>query len=529
MKRILLTICLALMCVSADARLWTPADGSEIMSAWWDASDSNTITKTTTISQWDDKSGQNNDATQSIAGMQPVYVTNTAVFGGKPSILFTSDRLEINGNIVVNTPYTIFVVESRNESGDSYFIGGTNGNNLQNLHIGYRDSTNVTFAQWGNDLNVPIDTYTSQVARLWSFGMNGIGGKYLWLNGSIFGWNNQTNLLQSNAGSAIGSRGIGGWYGGNIGEIVIIRGAVSNREIYEGYLAWKWGLQASLPTNHPYYSEAPQALEYKNLAFSSSKTISYNGGFFTAPQLWNPLDFGTNKLLSWYDSSDSNTITITNTSFVSRWNDKSGNGHHAIQSNTNSQPSYVYATNFGRYMMYSPDVKFMTINLNGISNVNYTVMATLCAGSTNVDNHFIGTEGGTGAPNEALHIGWRFSNQWTFAQWSNDLDVNVPPMDANLSVFANTLNDSGHAIYRNGTLIATNTNITKLIVKGTGELFSGPGSRDYTGYLAEVFVLVGTITDDDRSRLEGYMAWKWGIPNILPDGHPYRKYPPRRN
>ena len=28
----------------------------------------------------------------------------------------------------------------------------------------------------------------------------------------------------------------------------------SNRQIVEGYLAWKWGLQTSLPSDHPYNS-----------------------------------------------------------------------------------------------------------------------------------------------------------------------------------------------------------------------------------------------------------------------------------
>jgi hypothetical protein len=31
----------------------------------------------------------------------------------------------------------------------------------------------------------------------------------------------------------------------------------TNRQLMEGYLAWKWGLQANLPSGHPYKSAAP--------------------------------------------------------------------------------------------------------------------------------------------------------------------------------------------------------------------------------------------------------------------------------
>jgi hypothetical protein len=48
-------------------------------------------------------------------------------------------------------------------------------------------------------------------------------------------------------------------YGGDIYEIVMFRNALTDQAIYqiEGYLAWKWGLQTSLPTTHPYYRVRP--------------------------------------------------------------------------------------------------------------------------------------------------------------------------------------------------------------------------------------------------------------------------------
>jgi hypothetical protein len=48
-------------------------------------------------------------------------------------------------------------------------------------------------------------------------------------------------------------------FAGDIYEHIIFRYALTEQAIYqiEGYLAWKWGLNASLPTTHPYYKIRP--------------------------------------------------------------------------------------------------------------------------------------------------------------------------------------------------------------------------------------------------------------------------------
>ena len=46
---------------------------------------------------------------------------------------------------------------------------------------------------------------------------------------------------------------------GSIGEVCFFNSVLSttNRQLVEGYLAWKWGTEALLPNTHPYYSAAP--------------------------------------------------------------------------------------------------------------------------------------------------------------------------------------------------------------------------------------------------------------------------------
>jgi hypothetical protein len=48
---------------------------------------------------------------------------------------------------------------------------------------------------------------------------------------------------------------------GDACEILVFNSVVStdNQQLVEGYLAWKWGLEANLPSGHPYENAAPTA------------------------------------------------------------------------------------------------------------------------------------------------------------------------------------------------------------------------------------------------------------------------------
>jgi hypothetical protein len=51
-----------------------------------------------------------------------------------------------------------------------------------------------------------------------------------------------------------------GWFNGTISELILISGALVGtleRQKLEGYLAHKWGLEASLPVGHPYKTTGP--------------------------------------------------------------------------------------------------------------------------------------------------------------------------------------------------------------------------------------------------------------------------------
>jgi hypothetical protein len=55
---------------------------------------------------------------------------------------------------------------------------------------------------------------------------------------------------------------------------------------------------------------------------------------------------------------------------------------------------------------------------------------------------------------------------------------------------------------------------------------AGAGTNLFAGDLAEVLVAAKALTADERERLEGYLAHRWGLTANLPPSHPYRSAPP---
>ena len=202
---------------------------------------------TGTITSWNDISLQAtspNNATQSGASFRPRYVVNG--INGLPAINFDGidDYLNWNGTSLVNSNYTVFVVEQRRRSTYNYFISGINlvGNNSA-LILGYRSNTKVTFAQYINDYDIIISGYTSPIPTIHSFTFNSAIGKNYYLNGQI---PSGGTCITTNCKTGLSSYTARlGEYSGDIGEIIVFNKFLSNieRTSVEDYLKTKWRIK----------------------------------------------------------------------------------------------------------------------------------------------------------------------------------------------------------------------------------------------------------------------------------------------
>jgi hypothetical protein len=203
---------------------------------WLDGSEASTITQSGgNVSQWNDKSGNGNNATQATGSMQPTYVTNS--FNGLNSLLFngTSDFLLIPE--ISSTQMTVFVTD----------IGGTQtapavpfiSDNVLTSYFGYY-TTNVYVQASGSSefASVPIDTLPHQYT-LQRAGNNALIERdaSTFLNISVTdGMFNFTNIYGF-LGSSNGSRS------GSAGEILVYNTDINSTQISQvaAYLKAKWG------------------------------------------------------------------------------------------------------------------------------------------------------------------------------------------------------------------------------------------------------------------------------------------------
>ena len=234
--------------------LWTPAEITTTL--WLDASDSGTITLNgSTVSQWDDKSGNSNHAAQATASIQPGVDAST--LGGLQSLSFSGgQRMTLTSAVSIGTEQTVFAVIRRSTAGTHMIPLGADS---PGGYPWYWYTDNYLYAEFGlttyNRANLSTITGNFMIC-----GQRSGTTLTIWKDGVAL-----TTTTSSSTGGTeynqVGARRIASseFTNGLIGEIVVVSGALSTdtRQLIEGYLAWKWGRTAALPADHPYKSAAP--------------------------------------------------------------------------------------------------------------------------------------------------------------------------------------------------------------------------------------------------------------------------------
>lgn len=254
---------------------WTPEQITT--DVWIDFSDAATVTTTGSgISNVADKSGNGNDFSQGTDTNRPAYTNtinglNVATFDGGDEFLGASSPL-------IDTSQSIFILFSAtSESSPGSLLGqwasgqtgrvvittnqtDTGATDPGYLNPFYEDVADGT-GPGGLLSDVFIDSGSTLIELVGDTGSENLD--FLINGGAI-----DTATLSSvynGVNTAIGSVSASqeaNLYDGHVSEMVMVPGKVSQatRELIEGYLAHKWGIEGSLPALHPYKSSAPTAI-----------------------------------------------------------------------------------------------------------------------------------------------------------------------------------------------------------------------------------------------------------------------------
>ena len=283
---------------------------------WLDAADPNNNgtqpANNASLTSWKDKSGLGNN---SSASSGVTYTTNG--LNSKPAMYYNNGNqgsisYYFSGNVTNNNPtMTVFAVISMSSASLPSariigFSGGSTVNDFQSTnYFGFLRQSSTGMGPYRAGTYVANNTYTSYatpyVYGAWFDGTNEYSNVQVGNNTTI-------GSAASSGNFAITYYSIGnnpqpdsnGPFTGYISEILVYNTCLTQaqRQQVEGYLSWKWGLQANLPTAHPYYSAVPSGssggggyvANYNNNAFLNlpNGALPYNDSSFTySTRIWN--------------------------------------------------------------------------------------------------------------------------------------------------------------------------------------------------------------------------------------------------
>jgi hypothetical protein len=298
-------------------------------------------------------------------------------------------------------------------------------------------------------------------------------------------------------------------------EIIIYNSALTVPQVkqMEGYLAWKWGLIASLPNGHPYKS-AP-------IAPFPSRSVPFNGSLSS----WQPTQVPGCAL--WLDAADSSTLTISGTA-VTQWNDKSGNGNTATAPTANVPVYSPRSLNTLATLQFrsSNDILLVANNFN-IPSITFFIVVNPASSQPNGVNAGILSTDTASAFGRTLGLGSGSWQQERYNAFSNITGYTANVWTIVSLQFTTTVSS---ALGVNGTIFSapasgTGTNSTGLKIgsyNNTGSYATFNANFD----VGEILVFSDSVTINQRQQVEGYLAWKWGLQGSLPGNHPFKRWPP---
>ena len=202
------------------------------------------------INSWVDKSGNGRNALQANATFQPRY--GASLINGLAAVTFDGAD---DGLTVSNLP------SMTGGTNNLFWVQRTTDTQYMPLHASGGGGNWILITQSGAG----------------GADVSNVGGTPFYADGALQSWatradaypvlNNKTAIVESigknfawNGQMIIANGYGGGWnYAGDMTEIIVTNQTLStaDRQLVEGYLAWKWGSQASLPVDHPYRSGSP--------------------------------------------------------------------------------------------------------------------------------------------------------------------------------------------------------------------------------------------------------------------------------
>ncbi len=314
-------------------------------------------------------------------------------------------------------------------------------------------------------------------------------------------------------------------YPGCIGEVIVYGGTLSLSELrrVSGYLCQKWDL-----TSYPQFSY------YK----------SHNIGNSTSDI--DPTGISPTNLKIWLDAMDINSTAETRLSnpsigsTITTWYDKSDTPDVTLFNRASGTITYQMDGAYpGIYFDGGARMSSGTASNLPFSNFTVAVVGRTLQPGSNGQRFISDWRNFSFSAQSYWYMDARSSNGNAYYQYSPSVRRTfsnyTPSTDRSIHILVqsgtsnpqvwvngNSLGISSSA----GTITAAVVDVSDagLLLLGTSRNQSnGTTNGNLIGYIHEVIAYRTDLNGGQRQRLEGYLAWKWGIVDNLPNTHPYKK------
>ena len=492
------------------------------LNVWLDGRDplgtGNAPANGTSITTWADKSRNG----RSFTGSATYNSASTGlVFNGTTNFFtFSQMPLTYTGSVayVVNITnagaWDNFFQLGPVSAGVTFRVNGYTSTTVQINTVGGQDQI-AQLPIYTNKLVIFYYTFTGTASTSTSLFIEEIGNGTLQTNTGTA----SRGITPGNQGAYIGTYGDGaGRMTGVVHEVLYYNTVLptQSQQTIEGYLAWKWSVQDSLPPSHPFRYFAPT---YNSL--QSANTYVYKPSYLPGLQ-------------AWYDATDpfGTGVQPANASVISNWADKSGNSATMVARGSptfttgsqNSLPGITVSGNSGTTITnyftaaIAPGTFLAEMDIFVVYKNTSAVTYNTLINRTTLNSFYSN-------PLEMWNTSWSFGSNNSYSTTSSYNLYNTNTSLFNVNVSQATTATSKVTAYTNGTAI-TLTGGTPTFTPSDGGTVLTLGSRGnadtgFNGLFYEVMVFNFPLSTDQREYVEGYLAWKWGLNASLPAAHPY--------
>lgn len=259
--------------------------------------------------------------------------------------------------------------------------------------------------------------------------------------------------------------------------------------------------------------------------FYTYKTMSLVGRSKKKFSAFTPTNISNCAL--WLDAADANTVT--GTSNVTNWKDKSGNGRNFTATTGPTYSSNTMTFNGSSQVMQNTAWDNFNTQVHTLIALHQPNLNAAYAGNTRL----ISIQQTDGAP----YVIFPYLFNITPNGYINDGSAGTSASGGKTSLLDNSSTSSyniitasiganAQAVYKNGTLQDSQTYSLSSGTVTTGVFIGNQYSEWYSGSVKEIIIYTSTLNTSDVNKVEGYLAWKWGLVGSLPGGHPYKNAPP---